>query len=212
METTPSLACANKCVFCWRHHSNPVGTEWKWAMDQPDLILDGALENHYKMIKQMKGVPGVLPERYEEGFNVKHFDDIIMEACDISDAEVEPQPLWEYPCQARSQPKPLITFNFNEKVPEKIIQTTQKFDNLKMNKRGSGVVFWMDWYLTDQDVICTGPTHPIEPNVNISWNMHHKQGVHFFVEQSEEIQIENVSVDLIFEPTEGDISFAFQAE
>jgi tRNA wybutosine-synthesizing protein 1 len=28
METTPSLACANKCVFCWRHHTNPVGTEW----------------------------------------------------------------------------------------------------------------------------------------------------------------------------------------
>ena len=72
METTPSLACANKCVFCWRHHSNPVGTEWKWAMDQPEMILDGALENHYKMIKQMKGVPGVLPERYEEGFQVKH--------------------------------------------------------------------------------------------------------------------------------------------
>lgn len=72
METTPSLACANKCVFCWRHHSNPVGTEWKWAMDPPDMILDGALENHYKMIKQMKGVPGVLPERYQEGFQVRH--------------------------------------------------------------------------------------------------------------------------------------------
>jgi len=72
METTPSLACANKCVFCWRHHSNPVGTEWKWAMDPPDMILNGALENHYKMIKQMKGVPGVLPERYEEGFKVRH--------------------------------------------------------------------------------------------------------------------------------------------
>ena len=72
METTPSLACANKCVFCWRHHSNPVGTEWKWAMDEPELILEGALENHYKMIKQMKGVPGVLPERYQEGFQVKH--------------------------------------------------------------------------------------------------------------------------------------------
>ena len=72
METTPSLACANKCVFCWRHHSNPVGTEWKWAMDQPEMILEGALENHYKMIKQMKGVPGVLPERYQEGFDVRH--------------------------------------------------------------------------------------------------------------------------------------------
>lgn len=72
METTPSLACANKCVFCWRHHSNPVGTEWKWAMDPPEMILDGALEGHYKMIKQMKGVPGVLPERYAEGFQVLH--------------------------------------------------------------------------------------------------------------------------------------------
>ena len=53
METTPSLACANKCVFCWRHHSNPVGTEWKWTMDPPEMIIDGALENHYKMIKQV---------------------------------------------------------------------------------------------------------------------------------------------------------------
>ena len=55
METTPSLACANKCVFCWRHHSNPVGTEWKWKMDPAETVLEGALENHYKMIKQMKG-------------------------------------------------------------------------------------------------------------------------------------------------------------
>ena len=38
MEATPSLACANKCVFCWRHHTNPVGTEWKWLMDEPDKV------------------------------------------------------------------------------------------------------------------------------------------------------------------------------
>ena len=30
MEATPSLACANKCVFCWRHHKNPVGTSWRY--------------------------------------------------------------------------------------------------------------------------------------------------------------------------------------
>ena len=35
MEATPSLACANKCVFCWRHHKNPVGTEWRWKEDDP---------------------------------------------------------------------------------------------------------------------------------------------------------------------------------
>ncbi|GFS17634.1 S-adenosyl-L-methionine-dependent tRNA 4-demethylwyosine synthase [Elysia marginata] len=55
METTPSLACANKCVFCWRHHTNPVGTEWKWTMDEPQAIFDGALNNHTKLIKQFRG-------------------------------------------------------------------------------------------------------------------------------------------------------------
>ncbi|XP_033620796.1 S-adenosyl-L-methionine-dependent tRNA 4-demethylwyosine synthase TYW1 isoform X1 [Fukomys damarensis] len=72
METTPSLACANKCVFCWRHHTNPVGMEWRWKMDQPEMILKEAVENHQNMIKQFKGVPGVKPERFEEGMKVKH--------------------------------------------------------------------------------------------------------------------------------------------
>jgi len=72
MEMTPSLACANKCVFCWRHHTNPVGKEWKWFVDQPRMILDQAIEHHRKMIKQMKGVPGVKPDRYKAAFNVQH--------------------------------------------------------------------------------------------------------------------------------------------
>ncbi|OBZ87499.1 S-adenosyl-L-methionine-dependent tRNA 4-demethylwyosine synthase [Choanephora cucurbitarum] len=72
METTPSLACANKCVFCWRHHTNPVGTTWRWQVDDPQFILDGAMENHYKMIKQLKGVPGVKAERFQEAFTIRH--------------------------------------------------------------------------------------------------------------------------------------------
>ncbi|XP_050785605.1 S-adenosyl-L-methionine-dependent tRNA 4-demethylwyosine synthase TYW1-like isoform X1 [Gopherus flavomarginatus] len=72
METTPSLACANKCVFCWRHHTNPVGTEWRWKMDQPEMILQEAIENHKSLIKQFKGVPGVRVDRFEEGMVVKH--------------------------------------------------------------------------------------------------------------------------------------------
>ncbi|XP_068569404.1 S-adenosyl-L-methionine-dependent tRNA 4-demethylwyosine synthase TYW1 [Cebidichthys violaceus] len=72
METTPSLACANKCVFCWRHHTNPVGTEWRWKMDPAEKILQDAMEKHQGMIRQFRGVPGVKPERYEEGLAVKH--------------------------------------------------------------------------------------------------------------------------------------------
>ncbi|KAK9494576.1 hypothetical protein V1508DRAFT_350851 [Lipomyces doorenjongii] len=72
METTPSLSCSNKCVFCWRHGTNPVGTTWRWQVDPPDLILKGALEAHYRKIKQMRGVPGVQAARFAEAFTVRH--------------------------------------------------------------------------------------------------------------------------------------------
>lgn len=55
MEATPSLACANKCVFCWRHHSNPVGTEWRWNIDDAHQILHDALSAHHAMINEFKG-------------------------------------------------------------------------------------------------------------------------------------------------------------
>ncbi|XP_028125911.1 S-adenosyl-L-methionine-dependent tRNA 4-demethylwyosine synthase [Camellia sinensis] len=72
METTPSLACANKCVFCWRHHTNPVGKSWQWKMDDPLDIVNSAIDLHTKMIRQMKGVPGVKLERLTEGLSPRH--------------------------------------------------------------------------------------------------------------------------------------------
>ncbi|MCJ1250602.1 hypothetical protein MMC30_007830 [Trapelia coarctata] len=72
METTPSLSCSNKCVFCWRHGTNPVGTTWRWQVDPPEIILNGALEGHYKKIRMMRGVPGVRAERFAEAMRVRH--------------------------------------------------------------------------------------------------------------------------------------------
>ncbi|KAM3527541.1 hypothetical protein MY4038_006302 [Beauveria bassiana] len=72
METTPSLSCSNKCVFCWRHGTNPVGTTWRWVVDPPELIFDGVKENHYKKIKMMRGVPGVRAERFAEALKIRH--------------------------------------------------------------------------------------------------------------------------------------------
>ncbi|ODM90500.1 S-adenosyl-L-methionine-dependent tRNA 4-demethylwyosine synthase, partial [Orchesella cincta] len=54
------------------HHSNPVGTEWKWQMEDPNTILDGMLQNHYKMINEFKGVPGVMQHRLDEGMQARH--------------------------------------------------------------------------------------------------------------------------------------------
>jgi len=72
MEATPSLACANKCVFCWRHHKNPVGREWRWKTDPPEFIVEQAIEKHIAMINEAKGIPGVIEERWHEAMTVRH--------------------------------------------------------------------------------------------------------------------------------------------
>lgn len=72
METTPSLACANKCVFCWRHHKNPVGRVWRWKTDDPAVLVQGAVERHQNMIKELKGLPGLITDRWQEAFTVRH--------------------------------------------------------------------------------------------------------------------------------------------
>lgn len=72
MEATPSLACANKCVFCWRHHKNPVGREWRWKTDDPHFIVDQAVKEHINMIKEAKGIPGVKMDRWTEAHTVRH--------------------------------------------------------------------------------------------------------------------------------------------
>lgn len=72
METTPSLSCSNKCVFCWRHGTNPVGTTWRWKVDPPDAIFKGVKEGHYKKIKMLRGVPGVRAERFSEAMRIRH--------------------------------------------------------------------------------------------------------------------------------------------
>jgi len=59
-------------LYSWRHHTNPVGTSWRWKVDDPETLVNGAMENHYRMIKQMKGVPGVVEERYQEAFQIRH--------------------------------------------------------------------------------------------------------------------------------------------
>ncbi|XP_013911497.1 PREDICTED: S-adenosyl-L-methionine-dependent tRNA 4-demethylwyosine synthase-like [Thamnophis sirtalis] len=62
----------NYTVLFFRHHTNPVGTEWRWKMDRPEMILQEAIENHQNLIKQFKGVPGVRDDRFREGMEAKH--------------------------------------------------------------------------------------------------------------------------------------------
>jgi tRNA wybutosine-synthesizing protein 1 len=72
MELTPSLACANKCTFCWRHHTNPVGREWRWRTDPPEAIVRAGIEAHVRMIHGTRGFPGLKMDRWTEAHTVRH--------------------------------------------------------------------------------------------------------------------------------------------
>ncbi|XP_055388878.1 S-adenosyl-L-methionine-dependent tRNA 4-demethylwyosine synthase TYW1-like [Condylostylus longicornis] len=73
METTTFLACANRCVFCWRHHTHPVAKDFtRWKPDPPDMLIEKAIETHRLMIKPLKGLVGATKERYEEAMNPRH--------------------------------------------------------------------------------------------------------------------------------------------
>ena len=135
-----------------------------------------------------------------------------MDACDISDTEVEPQPLWEYPCQAAALPKPVMTFDLTKEANDHVSETI--FDNLlpSIKKRGSGMAFWMDWHLTDTIITSTGPAANVQVGQYVQWNMHHKQGVHFFVEKNENVDLERIQVVTTFKANDGDISFQFNLD
>lgn len=41
-------------------------------MDPPETLIEGFMSNHYKMVKQMRGVPGVQPHRFAEANQIRH--------------------------------------------------------------------------------------------------------------------------------------------
>lgn len=72
MESTPSLACANKCTFCWRNHENPVATAWDFQTDDPEWIVDQSIQNHLDLVSLAAASPAAVQERIEEARGVRH--------------------------------------------------------------------------------------------------------------------------------------------
>jgi len=51
LQMTPSVAwCQHKCVFCWRPTEYTLGTEMDFECDEPEFIVDGAIEAQRKLI------------------------------------------------------------------------------------------------------------------------------------------------------------------
>lgn len=146
-----------------------------------------------------------------EGFSVADFDRVVLSACDGADAAVEPHPLWEYPCAAAGSPRRLMSFDFREPVPDAPLR-----DSVSLGaggRRVNGVALWMVWRLDEERELCTGPVADVAVGERIEWDLHSKQGVHIFVEDTKEkkdLSCQEVVANVTFDPKEAELDFSFE--
>lgn len=72
MQMTTSISCANRCTFCWRGYKAPVAKEWKWNANDPDMILNKSLEEHYDLLVGYKGNSKTNQQLFKQSKTVKH--------------------------------------------------------------------------------------------------------------------------------------------
>ena len=72
MQMTTSISCANRCTFCWRGYKAPVSKEWKWGVDDPEIILTESLKAQDKLLEGFKGNPTANKTMYNQSREVKH--------------------------------------------------------------------------------------------------------------------------------------------
>ena len=65
---------------------------------------------------------------------------------DGCDENVEPQPLWEYPCTALGEPKALAHFEFSEPIQNLVKETLLPFKK-QGDQDVNGMALWVDWHL-----------------------------------------------------------------
>jgi tRNA wybutosine-synthesizing protein 1 len=75
---TPTLGhCTQSCVFCWRATPETIGIGWEQTQpikggDDPDMIVEGAIAAHQKLIYGWGGNPKVTKTYLKEALNPIH--------------------------------------------------------------------------------------------------------------------------------------------
>ncbi|XP_037396614.1 protein arginine N-methyltransferase 7 [Pygocentrus nattereri] len=146
-----------------------------------------------------------------EGFDVSPMDEMVQQSLDFRESrEAEPHHLWEYPCRALSKAHPVMTFDFQQCVPEQPINSQ---GTLPLIGRGRchGFALWMEYNLTDDITISMGLTKPVNEEGECVWSPHRKQGVYFLQTPWESSGDGHtaVSYNLTFDPSIGDVKMDF---
>ncbi len=72
MQMTTSISCANRCTFCWRGYKAPVSKEWKWDVDDPQMIFEKSIEAHHKLLVGFGGSSKANKAAYQKSKEVRH--------------------------------------------------------------------------------------------------------------------------------------------
>lgn len=148
-----------------------------------------------------------------EGFDLRHFDELIELSSDKVDENVEPQPLWEYPCKAVSEPQVLLKTDLAYMLHQS--DELQKDTVLHVDKHEpcNGLALWADFSF-GEDWISTGPTKEVLVGKKILWDFYTRQGVHLIKHpklaniQGDAEYTVKVAVD--FKVNTGDLKFSFR--
>ncbi|XP_050700027.1 protein arginine N-methyltransferase 7-like [Eriocheir sinensis] len=155
------------------------------------------------------------PLRECNGFTMDVFDELIETACREADDPIEPQPLWEYPAEARGAPLPLLTLDLAPRsLPPSPV--THAASALLPPGEVNGMALWADWHLTndDGDVVTTGPVETVMLGEEVCWDVHSRQGVYLFPSphRLEEGQHHALYHTTTFLPHDGTMAFTFRIE
>ncbi|XP_049874174.1 protein arginine N-methyltransferase 7 isoform X2 [Pectinophora gossypiella] len=112
-----------------------------------------------------------------EGIDMKIFDDLVESSRQISDAELEAQPLWEYPCFSRGVPRKLLEIDM---LDLQATYANNESFKLAQPEDGEQVVngfaIWTVWTIGDKQH-STGPTEAPKVGDRIKWDPHTRQAV-----------------------------------
>jgi tRNA wybutosine-synthesizing protein 1 len=72
LQMTPSMSCANRCSFCWRDYKAPVSKDWKWDVDDPEMIIEESLHHQKKLLEGFGGNEKAIPQAFEASKDVQH--------------------------------------------------------------------------------------------------------------------------------------------
>ncbi|XP_056630627.1 protein arginine N-methyltransferase 7 [Diorhabda sublineata] len=158
----------------------------------PQKVVIYGIAVHFKDLYKIRS-----PLETCEGFKMDTFDRLIQTSSNISDDNVEAQPLWEYPGYALSPVQELASISIVD--PPENVETYKGTFDLEGNLNCNGIALWTDWYFTDspRHIITTGPVSPVKIGEKIDWYKHVRQGVCMFPSTNSEQIKYSLNINLV---------------